>query len=76
MTLKSKISYPAFIDCVRRCKNEVFFQTDAGDQLNLKSTLSTYIFVTIAADPEIFCNGKIICKDTADYEILKEYLNP
>lgn len=76
MILKSKINYPAFIDCVRLCKDEVFFQTDAGDQLNLKSTLSTYIFITITADPKIFQNGKIICKNTTDYEILKEYLNP
>lgn len=76
MLIKPKIDYPAFLQAIRLCKDEVTFETDDGDLLNLKSILSEYIFVTITADPDFIMNGRLICKDNADYETLKEYLEP
>lgn len=74
MKLKQGISLPAFLDQVKECQGEVYFKTNEGDCLNLKSVLTTYIFVTLMMEPEVLENGWITCEDMADYRILNTYL--
>lgn len=74
MKLKQGVSLPAFLDQVKKCQGEVYFKTNEGDCLNLKSVLTTYIFVTLMMEPEVIENGWITCEDTADYGILNTYL--
>ena len=70
MTIKESSDIPAFLNQVKACSGDVFFKTDEGDSLNLKSVLSTYVFAVLMQ------NGKVICEDERDYELLHLYLLP
>lgn len=61
MRLKEKADLVAFIRQVRECENDVFLKTEEGDQLNLKSVLSQYLFVVLAEQHEILRNSKVAC---------------
>lgn len=61
MRLKEKADLVAFIRQVRECENDVFLKTEEGDQLNLKSVLSQYLFVVLAEQHEILRNSKVSC---------------
>ena len=43
MHLKADTDMSNFLSAVRQCSSEVFFETQEGDCLNLKSILSQYI---------------------------------
>ena len=47
MKLKENADLPAFLSQVKKCGGDVFLETQEGDSLNLKSTLSQYIFVSL-----------------------------
>lgn len=74
MKLKEMISAVPFLNTVKTCPGEVFFQTPEGDRLNLKSLLSEYIFIGILENPLLWDSGEIYCENEADYALLKEYL--
>ncbi len=76
MKLKPNIDMIAFFEAVKHCKGEVLFKTDEGDTLNLNSTLSQFIFVTIMETRDFLTNGIIECMETDDIDILNEYLLP
>lgn len=75
MTIKEYTDIPAFLSQVKSCSGDVFFKTDEGDSLNLKSVLSTYVFAVLMNTPELIQNGKVICEDERDYELLQPYLS-
>ena len=52
MTLTSHTDFAAFLEAVQQCRGEVLFCTREGDKLNLKSTLSKYLFAALA-EPQI-----------------------
>lgn len=74
MKLKENTDLPAFLRQVKKCGGEVFLETQEGDSLNLKSTLSQYIFVSLGAGNTLISNSKITCSLTDDLHILKDYL--
>lgn len=74
MKLKEMIPAVPFLNAVKACPGEVFFQTPEGDRLNLKSLLSEYIFIGILEHPLLRDGGEIFCEDSADYARLEEYL--
>lgn len=47
MRLISREKSADFFRTVQRCRGEVWFDTDAGDHLNLKSELSQLVFAVI-----------------------------
>lgn len=71
---RKNISYQAFFADVQSCRGTVYFMTDAGDQLNMKTTLSQLLFTAKIADFEEPMIGKIHCSEERDYELLKNYL--
>lgn len=75
MKLKKEISLTSFLQKVKECQGEVTFQTEEGDCLNLKSVLTSYIFVTLMMNPEILEKGWILCEEE-DYTILNKFLIP
>lgn len=75
MTIKEYTDIPAFLSQVKSCSGDIFFKTDEGDSLNLKSVLSTYVFAVLMNTPELIQNGKVICEDERDYELLQPYLS-
>ena len=61
MTLTSHTDFAAFLEAVQQCRGEVLFCTREGDKLNLKSTLSKYLFAALAGNEELLRKGKIVC---------------
>ena len=53
MTLTSHTDFAAFLEAVQQCRGEVLFCTQEGDKLNLKSTLSRYLFAALAGNEEL-----------------------
>lgn len=74
MHFKGKIGITDFLKQVKKCSADVYFETTDGDSLVLTSTLSQYIFGTLAAQPDILAKGTIRCKNEEDYELLKDFL--
>ena len=56
------------------CKNDVFFDSNEGDILNLASTLSQYVFCSIAGKESILENGSVRCVNEEDYSLLADFL--
>lgn len=76
MNLKKNIDLTAFLDAARQCDGDVFFHTAENDILNLKSTLSQYVAMSIIYKPRLLENAIITCTQESDYEKLAEYLVP
>ena len=71
---RPNISYQAFFSDVQSCRGTVYFMTDAGDQLNMKTTLSQLLFTAKLEDEDERLIGKIHCSEERDYELLRRYL--
>ena len=50
MRLKKNVSLKDFIDTVKRCQHDVYFESNEGDHLNLKSTISQFVFASAGND--------------------------
>ena len=74
MLLRQDIDIIKFLQQVKRCRDEVLFETTEGDRMNLTSTLSQYVFCSIASHPEYWTDSTITCKNTEDYQLLTDYL--
>ena len=53
---------------------DVFFISAENDQLNLKSMLSVYIFLTASRIPNLLKNGKLLFMDPEDRLVLQDYV--
>ena len=74
MKLKENADLIEFIKTIKKCRQNVFFCTSEGDRLNLKSTLSQYLFSVLTGNRELLQNGKIECQEPSDYQMLEDYL--
>lgn len=74
MKLKNSIDYTEFLQQVRRCQGEVYYETAGGDMLNLKSVLSEYLFISAAMTSDLLCGGRVICSISSDYLSLCDYI--
>ncbi len=74
MKLKDGINYADFLDTVKKCNKDVLFETLDGDQLNLNSTLSRFLFSTVSGHDGIIRSGTVRCQCEEDKEILKEFI--
>lgn len=74
MHIRTDINVMDFLRQVQKCRSEVLFETPEGDSIALKSTLSQYIFCTIAQNIPLLQSGSVRFTDRADEEILKDYL--
>ena len=63
-----------FIAAVQTCRGDVWFTTPEGDELNLKSALSQFVFTAVAAGALKELNGSIRLKDEADRPLIERYL--
>ena len=64
MKLKPLDQYIDFIEAVQTCVADVYFCSDEGDRLNLKSTLSQFLFASICGDRD-YLRGGPSCARTA-----------
>lgn len=76
MRLKTEIDVVSFLEDAKKCIGDVFFHTEEGDILNLKSLLSEYVLVSIICNPKLVENARIVCIQDSDYQRLTPYLLP
>lgn len=74
MHIKTNINIVNFLKQVQKCSDEVLFETSEGDRIALKSTLSQYIFCTIASNPELLQSGTIRFEKETDQKLLIDFL--
>lgn len=74
MKLRENTDLIRFIKTIKTCREDVFFYTKEGDRLNLKSTLSQYLFSLTSGNKELLREGIIECREPSDYQILADYL--
>jgi len=74
MHINPNINILNFLKQVQKCSAEVLFETSEGDRIALKSTLSQYIFFTIASNPELLQNGTIRSEQDEDIKLLENFL--
>ena len=74
MKLKPLGQYIDFIETVQTCAADVYFCSEEGDRLNLKSTLSQFLFASICGDRDYLRGGTVVCQDSTDYDRLSSYL--
>lgn len=74
MKLKANTDTITFLNAVKQCRGEVLFKTIEGDVLNLKSTLSSYVFCAVNSAPEMVESSRVECSDPEDYRLLGDYL--
>ncbi len=74
MNINPNINILNFLKQVQKCSAEVLFETSEGDRIALKSTLSQYIFFTIASNPELLQNGTIRFEQDEDIKLLENFL--
>lgn len=74
MKLKPTADIPAFLRAVQRCKARVCFTTEDRDELNLKSTLSQFVFTAVCSGSLGELEGSIEVEDLRDAERLAEFL--
>ena len=74
MKLKQLKQYIDFIEAVQTCSEDVYFCSEEGDRLNLKSTLSQFLFASICGDRDYLRGGTVLCQNETDYHRLSSYL--
>ncbi len=72
--LKKDADLAKFLIAVKSCSEDVFFDSNEGDVLNLASTLSQYVFCSIAGQDAILENGVVRCNQESDYDLLADFL--
>lgn len=74
MHLRKDIDITKFMEDIKKCTGSVHYKTLEGDILDLSSTLSQFIFCTIAIQPQHWNTGIVCCDKKEDYSILGKYL--
>ena len=75
MHIKPNANIEEFLKQIRKCRCDVMFETPEGDRLALKSTLSQYIFCTIASNPQLLKSGALRFEQKEDQELMKDFLD-
>ena len=73
MKLKKNVDIPLFMDAVQKCRFDVYFDTAEGDHLDLKSTLSQFVFASAVAAKLPHLEAEIRCRKE-DLPILRPFL--
>ena len=75
MKLSENADLSQFLSTVQSCRGEARFCTQQGDELNLKSTLSQYLFAALAGNEALLQKGSIVCSLPEDIAMLSDFLN-
>ncbi len=74
MKLRENAAVSEFLRTVQTCVGEVWFITDEGDQLNLKSVLSEYLFLSAAISSNLIAHGHIQLEKAEDQAVIQCFL--
>ncbi|MFK0522052.1 hypothetical protein ACINKY_07535 [Paenibacillus illinoisensis] len=74
MHLKDGVKLSDLINKAKLCKDDVYYKTDEGDVLNLKSLLTQLLLQTIAnSDSSLYAGGQILCNKEDECIHFSEY---
>lgn len=73
MKLTENIDYSEFFRAVQTCSGEVLLVTPEGDQLNLKSTLSQFVFAAAVRGNLDLAGAKLLLEVPGDTRKLSAY---
>ena len=73
MNLKNKADIRAFMQAIKGCGGNVFFESPE-DKIDLKSVLSQYVFCSIMNNKKLMDSGSIRCENTEDYGKLEQFM--
>jgi len=73
MKLTENIDYSEFFRAVQACSGEVLLVTPEGDQLNLKSTLSQFVFAAAVRGNLDLAGAKLLLEAPGDTQKLAAY---
>lgn len=73
MKLKTAIDYSEFFRTVQSCAGEVLLVTPEGDQLNLKSTLSQFVFAAAVRGNLDLAGAELLLQEPSDAQVLSAY---
>ncbi len=71
--LKDEFDLLSFLKTIDGCRGEVLFESSRGDQLNLKSQLSKYLFLTLKPGDPYLSGSQVECSEE-DGEKLSGFL--
>lgn len=69
------IDLKAFIEDVRECENQVYFESTEGDKLALRSALCQFILYSICNQPQLIKGAVIRCFGEHDRQLLLPYFD-
>ncbi len=73
MRIRSNVKLVDLIKSAKLCEEDVFFKTEDGNVLNMKSMLSTLLLQSIA-DDSLIAKGQIVCMNENDYKVLSDLI--
>ncbi|MBY0217809.1 hypothetical protein [Paenibacillus illinoisensis] len=75
MRLKADVKLTDLIHRAKLCKEDVYYQTEEGDVLNLKSFLTQYLLQSIAySDASLLAGGQIVCMNEEENTHFSEFV--
>ena len=74
MKLNPNANIPRFLQAVQSCRGDIRFTTPEGDDLNLKSALSQFVFAAVVAERLEELHGEIRFQDPEDLSVLQRFL--
>ncbi len=72
--LKPNTYLPDFFSKIEDCIGEVYYITNEGNRINLKSLMSQIFFQTTFVYNEEATDGHVHCHKPADYALLGDFL--
>ena len=75
MKLQQNLDIQDFLRSVDTCSGDVYFKTKEHDCLNLKSTLTRFVFTTFLESPDLLYESEVECTDRDDYQRLADFLH-
>mgnify|MGYP001112552709 CR=1 FL=1 len=76
MKIKPETDLKQFFYQIHHCKGNVWFCTQEGDKLNLRSCLTQYIFVAAFLEKVLTLDGSLYCEYDTDILRLSEFIVP
>jgi hypothetical protein len=74
MKLKADIDFAELTKKIGKCQGQVYFCSE-GNQFNLKSVFSQYVFYAVTGNPNLMEEGELYCTEEKDYDDLREFLS-
>ena len=74
MKIKPNANIPRFLQAVQSCQGAIRYTTPEGDDLNLKSALSQFVFAAVVAGQLEEMHGDIKLQNSEDLSVVQSFL--